>query len=159
MFDKTQTLIAFGYEAEKMFREFSENDNHQEHYFFERFKMQLYNKSDDKKQKVLNNLRQKYLIKVKIKIAQAYNFTFLHIFFQKLTKTSRICDISGKELPAMYVFSKAIEYMHDHLLEELKKQGDDEIAKENIHWVLTVPAIWDDSAKQFMRDAAEQVYC
>jgi len=25
------------------------------------------------------------------------------------------------------------------------------------HWVLTVPAIWEDAAKQFMREAAEKV--
>lgn len=65
-----------------------------------------------------------------------------------------ISDINGKELPAMYVFSKAIEYMHDHLLKGLKEQDDEEIK-----CVLTVPAIWDNSAKQFMRDAAEQVFC
>lgn len=70
-----------------------------------------------------------------------------------------ISDINGKELPAMYVFSKAIEYMHDHLLKGLKEQDDEEIAEEEIKWVLTVPAIWDNSAKQFMRDAAEQVFC
>ena len=29
---------------------------------------------------------------------------------------------------------------------------------ENIEWVLTVPAIWDDPAKQFMRKAAEKVF-
>lgn len=69
-----------------------------------------------------------------------------------------ICDISGKELPAMYVFSKAIKYMHDHLLKRLKEQDDNEIAEEEIKWVLTVPGIWDNSAKQFMRDAAEQVH-
>ena len=30
---------------------------------------------------------------------------------------------------------------------------------DDIHWVLTVPAIWNDSAKHFMRLAAEQVCC
>ena len=29
---------------------------------------------------------------------------------------------------------------------------------ENIEWVLMVPAIWDDPAKQFMRKAAEKVF-
>ena len=28
---------------------------------------------------------------------------------------------------------------------------------DEIHWVLTVPAIWNDAAKQFMREAAEAV--
>ena len=68
-----------------------------------------------------------------------------------------IRDISRKELPAMYVFSKAIEYMHNHLLNGLKEQDDDKIAEENINWVLTVPAIWDDTAKMFMREAAVKV--
>lgn len=58
LFDKNKTLIAFGYKAEKIFRELSENGKHEEHYLFERFKMQLYNKSGEKKKKVLNNLRQ-----------------------------------------------------------------------------------------------------
>lgn len=47
--------------------------------------------------------------------------------------------------------------MHDHLLTEVENQ-DIQIQEEEIHWVLTVPAIWDDSAKKFMRDAAEKVF-
>lgn len=31
------------------------------------------------------------------------------------------------------------------------------IEKRDIFWVLTVPAIWDDAAKQFMREAAVNV--
>ena len=27
----------------------------------------------------------------------------------------------------------------------------------SVIWVITVPAIWDDSAKQFMEEAAEEV--
>lgn len=61
LFDKNKTLIAFGYDAEKTFRELLEKSIHQDFYFFERFKMQLYNKSDDKKQKVLNNLKANIL--------------------------------------------------------------------------------------------------
>lgn len=57
----------------------------------------------------------------------------------------------------MYVFSAAIKYMHDHLLTEVENQ-DIQIQVQEIHWVLTVPAIWDDSAKKFMRDAAEKVF-
>jgi len=32
-----------------------------------------------------------------------------------------------------------------------------EIKNDDIDWVLTVPAIWNDSSKQFMREAAEMV--
>lgn len=59
LFDGTQKLIAFGDEAEKTFGELSENDAHQEHYFFERFKMQLYEKNSDDEKKVLNYLTAK----------------------------------------------------------------------------------------------------
>jgi hypothetical protein len=28
---------------------------------------------------------------------------------------------------------------------------------DDVKWIITVPAIWSDAAKQFMREAAEQV--
>jgi hypothetical protein len=34
---------------------------------------------------------------------------------------------------------------------------DQNLEEKDIHWVLTVPAIWNDVAKQFMREAAENV--
>lgn len=70
-----------------------------------------------------------------------------------------LSDISGKkEMPAMDVFSAAIKYMKEHLLHKLSKTGDTETKKEEIRWVLTVPAIWSDTAKSFMRDAAIKVF-
>lgn len=69
-----------------------------------------------------------------------------------------IRDIKGDEMPAIDVFSAAIKYMKDCLLKELKEQNDENAEEaESIRWVLTVPAIWDDTAKQFMRLAAEKV--
>lgn len=56
LFDGTKKLIAFGHDAEKTFGELSANGAHQEHYFFERFKMQLYEKNGDEEKKVLNYL-------------------------------------------------------------------------------------------------------
>jgi hypothetical protein len=32
-----------------------------------------------------------------------------------------------------------------------------QLQDEDIHWVLTVPAIWDEVAKKFMRKSAEEV--
>ena len=65
-------------------------------------------------------------------------------------------DIKGKELPAMTVFSESIRYLKEHLLEELTKKATT-MTEEDIHWVLTVPAIWSDAAKQFMRESAVEV--
>lgn len=63
-----------------------------------------------------------------------------------------------KELPALTVFSLAIRYLKDHLLTALNKSSTGiGILESDIQWVLTVPAIWNDSAKQFMRKAAKKV--
>jgi hypothetical protein len=68
-------------------------------------------------------------------------------------------DASGsKKLLAKTVFSQSIKYLKDDLI----KLSESRIAggglhDKDIHWVLTVPAIWNDAAKQFMREAAQQV--
>lgn len=59
-----------------------------------------------------------------------------------------------KELPALKIFSMAIRYLKDNLLTTLNKSV--EILADDIQWVLTVPAIWNDPAKQFMREAAQK---
>lgn len=69
-----------------------------------------------------------------------------------------LSDISGKKMPAVDVFSAAIKYMKEHLLHKLSETEDTETKKEEIRWVLTVPAIWSDTAKYFMRDAAVKVF-
>lgn len=81
-------------------------------------------------------------------------------FFQKgLAIKSMIRDIKGDEMPAIDVFSAAIKYMKDCLLKELKEKNDENAEEaESIRWVLTVPAIWDEYAKKFMRKAAEKVF-
>ena len=76
---------------------------------------------------------------------------------QKLSTETQVSDIKGKTLPAVYVFSQAIKYLMDHLDDALKTKGI-EIQEGDIEWVLTVPAIWNDPAKQFMRQAAEMVF-
>ena len=77
-------------------------------------------------------------------------------------------DVYGKEMCAMDVFTAAIKALKDHLIATLtareanvQQDKNDQQAPGNIadliHWVLTVPAIWDDAAKQFMRESAIHV--
>ncbi|XP_063415893.1 heat shock 70 kDa protein 12A-like [Mytilus trossulus] len=74
-----------------------------------------------------------------------------------LNKDIDITDITGKKMNAIKVFSASIRYLKEHLLDSLHKSfvRDSNISNNDIHWVLTVPAIWEMKAKQFMRDAAE----
>ncbi|XP_061163321.1 heat shock 70 kDa protein 12B-like [Saccostrea echinata] len=67
----------------------------------------------------------------------------------------KIKDASGKKLPAMTVFSLSIKALKDHLLDLLDTRGTT-LKADEVLWVLTVPAIWSDSAKMFMRKAAKK---
>ena len=68
-----------------------------------------------------------------------------------------IKDITEKkEVKAMEVFKHAIKYFRDLMLNTIDKKGLG-VKEENIRWVLTVPAIWSDPAKQFMAEAAVMV--
>ncbi|CAC5405247.1 unnamed protein product [Mytilus coruscus] len=64
-------------------------------------------------------------------------------------------DVRGQPLPAIDVFSLSIKALKDHLDRNVRIQNNvlDDI---NTKWVLTVPAIWTDTAKQFMRKSAEE---
>ncbi|KAK3596867.1 hypothetical protein CHS0354_039862, partial [Potamilus streckersoni] len=108
---------AFGYEAEDKYAELAEDEDHTGWYYYRRFKMMLFDKTD-------------------------------------LTRRTMLKDLEGKEMPAMTVFSMSIRYLRNHLLETLETR-DTGTNESDILWVLSVPAIWNDSAKQFMREAAQ----
>jgi molecular chaperone DnaK (HSP70) len=74
-----------------------------------------------------------------------------------MTRHDTIEDETGKKLTAIQVFSLAIENLMKDVLDTLNNQVDSRIYVSDIHWVLTVPAIWNDAAKQFMREAAQKV--
>jgi len=61
-------------------------------------------------------------------------------------------------MSAMKIFSMAINYMRNHVIDSLKRQVTD-IEQADVMFVLTVPAIWSDASKQFMREAAIAVSC
>jgi hypothetical protein len=63
----------------------------------------------------------------------------------------------GKSMQALTVFSLAIEFLKEHLMKKIHLGMKGMLSDEDVYFVLTVPAIWDDPSKQFMREAAEQV--
>ncbi|KAL5018158.1 hypothetical protein ScPMuIL_003880 [Solemya velum] len=74
---------------------------------------------------------------------------------ENLGELTSIKDTRGKTMAAMDVFAAGIRFLKDHLMKTL---SDSMLRMEegDIHWVLTVPAIWDESAKQFMRKSANK---
>ena len=47
--------------------------------------------------------------------------------------------------------------MKSRALEDIRQRFPTVVKAEDVSWLLTVPAIWDDFSKFFMRDAAERV--
>lgn len=68
-----------------------------------------------------------------------------------------IKDDKGKEAPALDLFVHVIRYLKNHLLSAMDTEGIT-INNKDIHWVLPLPAIWTNAAKEFMREAANKVY-
>ena len=69
-----------------------------------------------------------------------------------------ILDQTGKKMKALDVLTAAIKHMKQFLLDQLKTRGAKrKLADNEITWMITVPAIWNNAAKQIMRRAAEKV--
>lgn len=60
-------------------------------------------------------------------------------------------------LTALRVFTDILKYIVVLMLGRLKRAYGDTFSKEDIKWVLTVPAMWKASARDFMRQAAREV--
>ena len=61
--------------------------------------------------------------------------------------------VDGRELPLMKVISESLKYIAEKGLEKLSEQVG-KIVATKIRWVLTVPALWSEEHKHFMRKAA-----
>lgn len=69
-----------------------------------------------------------------------------------------ISDVTGKEVPAMKVFSMSIKYLKDEMIEKMNLQiSDGKICVEDIDFILTVPANWGEEAMLIMEGAAIEV--
>ncbi|KAG2465285.1 HS12A protein, partial [Polypterus senegalus] len=74
-----------------------------------------------------------------------------------ISKTLMITAQNGKQMPALKVFSESLRYLKDHALKTVNESMSDfKFTSNDVTWVLTVPAIWDNAAKEFMRLAAEK---
>ena len=54
---------------------------------------------------------------------------------------------TGTELSIIDVISETLRYVKSAALDEINKTQLSNICEDDIHWVLTVPAIWTDMGK------------
>ncbi|XP_053374609.1 heat shock 70 kDa protein 12A-like [Mercenaria mercenaria] len=75
---------------------------------------------------------------------------------ERLDRSVTLEEEMGKTLAAIDVFAMSIKFLVDDMHEAARLRVSGIIERSDVYWVLTVPAIWTDSAKQFMREAAEK---
>lgn len=73
------------------------------------------------------------------------------------TRELSIQDIHGKPFKARPIFVESIRFLRDHFLKLLEMRHYI-IPEDDICYTLTVPAIWSDATRQFMKEAAIHVY-
>jgi len=64
-------------------------------------------------------------------------------------------SMDGRELSLMTVISHSLRFIAEKAIEKLTEQVG-KVVKTKIRWVLTVPALWSEEHKHFMRQAAKQ---
>lgn len=67
---------------------------------------------------------------------------------------TNVKSIDGREMPLMTVIAESLRFISNKALAKLEEQIGKGIQKNKIRWVLTVPALWSEEHKLFMRKAA-----
>ena len=76
---------------------------------------------------------------------------------QELNADTELAASNGQAVKALTIFAHSLRFFRNHALQELADQSRTLIVDEDVRWIISVPAIWKEPAKQFMRQAAYQV--
>jgi len=75
---------------------------------------------------------------------------------KKLSRGSKLRDTTGKQMKALDVFCIVFCHLKQTILRQINssKAARFPITSDDVGWIITIPAIWTDEARQFMREAA-----
>lgn len=77
----------------------------------------------------------------------------MELYKSEVSRDLSIHDIHGKPSSALQVFVESIKFLRKHFLEVLETRYCFTF-EDDVCYTITVPAIWSDAAKQFMKEAA-----
>lgn len=60
-------------------------------------------------------------------------------------------------LPATRILTEALRHLRYIILEELTERCSEALSPDSISWVLTVPAIWNKSTRQLIKEISIEV--
>ena len=75
-------------------------------------------------------------------------------YLKHMLQDMKITAANGKELPAYVVIAKSLQEIKRRILIDLNKIH---CIVVNILWIMTVPVIWSQGAKQILREAVTEV--
>jgi len=78
----------------------------------------------------------------------------MSLFSDALKHFPAIQTTEGKDVSSLLAIQRTLEHLVDEAVRRLSDASLTKVTKSDILWVLTVPAIWSQGAKQLMRDAA-----
>ncbi|KAJ6244631.1 hsp70 family protein [Anaeramoeba flamelloides] len=98
---------------------------------------------------------------LKLKNKESHNYRFFKNFKMKLYQNNslnpKIRSYSGEEWTIIKVLSGLFRFIYQRFVESVNEINSKfQLDKDKIDWVLTVPAIWEDQAKEIMRIAFHQ---
>lgn len=113
-------LEAWGYHAKRRLTELRQTDQAQDCSFFEKFKTEIFARSQ------VDEQGEPYLLQ------------------------------NGKKFLLIDLIADYLQAMRKTALQDVANHTGTELDNSRIRWCLTIPAIWDDAAKQLMEQAAQK---
>lgn len=165
---KTQILlnesgkcVAFGIDASDVYSQL-DTETQQKWLLFERFKMSLYD--HDQKENDPNPVDEappiayddQYDADEEDQKAQTPTMTPIPNAQQqhRIGIKKELIAMNGKSFPSERVFVEALKFLKSEAQKYFKKLKIGKLKDHEIQWILTVPAIWNDFAKNQMREWA-----
>ena len=68
-------------------------------------------------------------------------------------KIYTVKSTNGKEIDIQLIISKILKKVSEHALSQLQR-ANNTIKKEDIKWIVTIPAIWEEKSKDIMIQAS-----
>ena len=79
---------------------------------------------------------------------------FRNIKMNLYKKIYKIKSTNGKEADIELIITKILEVVSKNAIDQIKKKHNSSIKKEDIKWVVTIPAIWEEKSKKIMINAS-----
>jgi hypothetical protein len=162
LFDRDQKFVAFGQEAERIFFGLSSADQ-ATHFYFQRFKMELYFRSEGMPTPK-HSAQAAAAVGLSAPAAAApdvkSNLSGAKADAKADVKVDakagrQVKALNGQFMPLDKVMIACIRHLHSCAKSKVTSTSLDGILKpKEILTILTIPAVWDDWAKEFMRKVA-----